>query len=126
MGTIPITAVLYSNTLAHIRSIERDSWLPGAKFAFIVGHLAKNEAVQKCYVTRKTYTAVLVGPMRTKIFYNMLQNRYYMQPTVTKNMTKRSRAARGVHGASIQAPRSTSIYDKYMLYTRMSPVIQRK
>ena len=65
MGTIPIIAVLYINIFAQIRSIEHDSWLPGAKFAFIVRHVAKNEAVQKCYITGKIGTAVLVGHVRT-------------------------------------------------------------
>ena len=102
MGTIPITGVLYSNALAQIRSIEHDSGLPGAKFAFIVRHLAKTAAAQKCYVTRKNLyssacrshtdcmdvtnttiasdiKATLIYMLKTfKLFYNMLQNRYYM------------------------------------------------
>ena len=68
VGTTPTPAVLYINILAQVRSIEHDSWLSGVKLvkcAFIVGHLAKNEAVQKCYITGKTYTAVLVGHVRT-------------------------------------------------------------
>ena len=65
VGTTPTPAVLYINILAQIRSIEHDSWLPGVKCAFIVGHLAKNEAVQKFHVTKKTYTTVLVGHIRT-------------------------------------------------------------
>ena len=63
--TAPIPVVLYCNILAQIRSIEHDPWLPGVKCAFIVGHLAKNEAVQKCYITGKIGTAVLVGHVRT-------------------------------------------------------------
>ena len=46
-------------------AIEHDSWLQGAKCACIIGHLEKNEAVQKCYVTGKTYSALLVGHVRT-------------------------------------------------------------
>ena len=65
VGTIPTPAVLYINILAQIRSIEHDSWLPGVKCAFIVGHLAKNEAVHKCYITGKTYTALLLGHVQT-------------------------------------------------------------
>ncbi len=34
------------------------------KYEFIVGHLAKNEAVQKFHVTEKAYTAVLVGAVQ--------------------------------------------------------------
>ena len=64
-GTNPTPAVLYSNILAQIRSSVHHTRLPGVKCAFIVGHLAKNEAVQKCYITGKTYTAVLVGHVRT-------------------------------------------------------------
>ena len=66
VGTIHTPAVLYSNILAQIRSSVHHNWLPGVKYAFIVGHLAKNEAVQKCYITGKTYTAVLVGHVRTE------------------------------------------------------------
>ena len=65
VGTIPIPAVLYSTTLAQIRSIVHHIWLPGAKYAYIVGHLGKNEAAQKFHVTEKAYTAVLVGHVRT-------------------------------------------------------------
>ena len=65
VGTIHIPAVLYIYTLAQIRSMVHHIWLPGVKCAFIVGHLAKNEAVQKCYITRKTYTAMLVGHVWT-------------------------------------------------------------
>ena len=65
VGTTPTPAVLYSNTLAQIRSSVHHIRLPGVKCAFIVGHLAKSEAVQKCYITGKTYTAVLVGHVRT-------------------------------------------------------------
>ena len=65
VGTINIPAVLYIYTLAQIRSMVHHIWLPGVKCAFIVGHLAKNEAVQKCYITRKTYTAMFVGHVRT-------------------------------------------------------------
>ena len=61
MGTVHIPAVLYSNTLAQIRSMVHHIWLPVVKCEFIVGHLAKNEAVQKFHVTEKAYTAVLVG-----------------------------------------------------------------
>ena len=63
--TAPIPAGLYINILAQIRSIEHDSWLPGVKCAFIVGHLAKNEAVHKCYITGKPYTALLLGHVQT-------------------------------------------------------------
>ena len=65
VGTTPIPEVLYSNILAQIRRIEHDSWLPWVICAFIVGHLAKNEAVQKCYITGKTYTAMVLGHVRT-------------------------------------------------------------
>ena len=65
VGTNPTPAVLYSNILAQIRSMVRHIWLPGVICAFIVGHLAKNEAVQKFHVTKKTYTTVLVGHIRT-------------------------------------------------------------
>ena len=66
VGTTPTPAVLYSNMLAQIRSSVHHTMLPGVKCAFIVGHLAKNEAVQKCYITGKTYTAVLVDHVRTE------------------------------------------------------------
>ena len=65
VGTIHIPAVLYIYTLAQIRSMVHHIWLPGVKCAFIVGHLAKNEAVQKCYITGKTYTAMVLGHVRT-------------------------------------------------------------
>ena len=65
MGTIAIPAVLYSDRLAQIRSMVHHIWLPVVKYEFIVGHLAKNEAVQKFHVTKKTYTTVLVGHIRT-------------------------------------------------------------
>ena len=65
MGTIPIPVVLYSNTLAQIRSMMHHIWLLGAEFAFIVRHVAKNEAAQKCDVTGKTDTGVLAGHVRT-------------------------------------------------------------
>ena len=65
VGTNPTPAVLYSNILAQIRSSVHHTRLPGVKCAFIVGHLAKNEAVQKCDLTGKTCTEVLVGHVRT-------------------------------------------------------------
>ena len=64
MGTIAIPAVLYSDRLAQIRSMVHHIWLPVVKCEFIVGHLAKNEAVQKFHVTEHAYTAVLVGAVR--------------------------------------------------------------